>query len=352
MAGNTPFQRYKQFTDLGGVRSPLVVSWPRGIAARGAVRSQFVHAVDIAPTVLSLLGEATTPMDGVSIAPTFDDAAAPTRRTQYWETLGHRAIWHDGWKAVTVHEPGRDFDDDRWRLYRAEDDFAEATDLANVHPDKLEELKALWWREARAHDVLPLDDRSLVQLIELQTPLGLHNRGRIVLRPGQSVMPSATQLTGSHRTMRVTAYLRDHRRGHQGVLLASGCAVGGYSLYVRDGILQFEHLSLGQRTLCRAEVAVCEGLQQVGFRLQHGADRSASIELLHGDAIVGCTTIPRGSNHLSFWGLSVCADLVSQVSRHYDSTFSYPHDAMDRVEIDIAELAAAGDVAALILATE
>jgi arylsulfatase A-like enzyme len=352
MAGNTPFQRYKQFTDLGGVRSPLVVSWPRGIEACGEVRQQFVHAIDIAPTILSLLEQAPTAMDGASIVATFADPAAPTRRTQYWETLGHRAIWSDGWKAVTTHEAGSTFDDDRWRLYHVAQDFAEATDLAAAFPGKLDELKALWWNEARANDVLPLDERTLVQLIELKTPLGLHNRSRIVLRPGQSVMPAATRLTGSCRPMQVHASLRNHRGEHQGVLLASGSAVGGYSFYVRDGTLHFEHVSLGHRTLCRAECAVPFGAVRVGFRIRPGGGKASLVELLHSDAVVGSAPIPRTSNHLSFWGLSICADLVSQVSRDYGADFSFPSHALEDVVIELDDESAAADLATVILATE
>ena len=352
MAGNTPFQRYKQFTDLGGVRSPMVVAWPRGIGTRGQVRQQFVHAVDIAPTILALVGQGSAAMDGASIAATFADAAAPARRTQYWETLGHRAVWAEGWKAVATHEPGQDFGADRWRLYHVAQDFAETRDLAATKPDKLAEMQALWWREAHANDVLPLDDRTLVQLIELSTPLGLHRRGRIELRPGQSVMPAATRLTGSNRALRATAHLRDHRAEHEGVLLASGCAVGGYSLYLRQGLLHFEHLSVGEHMLCRAQVPVPLGPVRVGFRLLPGAGKTALVRLLHGDTIVGEATIARTSGHLSFWGLTVCADPVSQVSRQYDTAFSFPVHALERVVIDLEGDDSARDLAANVLATE
>lgn len=352
MAGNTPFSRYKQFTDLGGVRSPLAVSWPRGIAARGEVREQFLHAVDVAPTVLALVGDVQPSMDGASFVPSFADPEAPTRRTQYWETLGHRAIWHEGWKAVATHEAGSDFDADHWRLYDTRSDFSETCDLSATHPEKLADLKARWWREARSHDVLPLDDRSLVQLIGLQTPMGLHSRGQLVLRPGQSVLPAATKLTGSHRALRATAHLRDHQPGHQGVLLASGSAAGGYSLYLRHGVLHFEHVSLGVRTLCRAGERVPLGPVNVGFRLRPGEQSTSTVELLHGEAVVGEAVIPRVSNHLSFWGLSICADPVSQVSTHYGGNFSFPAAALDKVVLFLLEEESADVLAKQLMATE
>jgi arylsulfatase A-like enzyme len=374
MAGNTPFRRYKQLVDLGGVRSPLVVSWPKGIAARGEVRDQFVHAIDIAPTVLALVADAqagdeladgtsngqafaASAFDGKSFAPTLAAAStAAARDTQYWETLGHRAIWHQGWKAVTEHVPGTPFDADRWRLYDTRSDFSEICDLAVDRPDKLAELQALWWQEARCHGVLPLDDRSLVELIQLRTPLGLHNRRRLVLRPGQSAVPFATRVTGSNRSFQVTVQLRDRLAHHEGVLVASGSSVGGYSCYVYAGHLHFEHVCLGQRVTCSADVQTPLGSGAVGFRLLRGDGRTARVELLHADTVVGRADVDHTSGHLSFFGLSVCADTVSQVSQRYAGDFNFPHDAVDVVVIDFLDVtpsaADAADEAATNLATE
>ena len=235
MAGNTPFRRYKQLVDLGGVRSPMVVSWPKGIAVSGEIRTQFVHAIDIAPTLMSLAGKpAKTAVDadfhGCSFEPTFESATASSPRlTQYWETLGHRAIWHDGWKAVTEHVPGKPFDQDQWRLYDTRNDFSEIHDLVNLKPQKLEELKGLWWQEANRFGVLPLDDRSLVELIELRTPVSGHSRERVVLRPGQSMVPCATRFTGSGRSIRAKVHFRARQDHHEGVLVSSGSEAGGYS---------------------------------------------------------------------------------------------------------------------------
>ena len=132
--GNTPFRRYKTFVDLGGIRSPLVVSWPRAIGERGAVRYQFAHAVDIVATILDVAGvRPAKAIDGRTLTGTFTQASAPPpRRTQYWETFGHRAIWHDGWRAVTEHVKGTAYDVDRWRLYHTAADFSEEIGRAHV----------------------------------------------------------------------------------------------------------------------------------------------------------------------------------------------------------------------------
>ncbi len=176
VAGNTPFMWTKQVaSNFGGTRNPLVVSWPARIKAKGEIRSQFQHVVDIAPTVLeaagmpepkTVNGVAQTPMEGVSMVYTFDDAKAAGRhKTQYFEIFGNRAIYHDGWVAATVHKapweatPRRKLAEDVWELYNVDEDFSETNDLAASNPAKLKELQALFMKEAERYRVLPIDDR-------------------------------------------------------------------------------------------------------------------------------------------------------------------------------------------------
>ena len=176
--GNTPAKRYKQNTHGGGVRDPLIVSWPNGFggAVGGQVRHQFHHITDIVPTILEVCGSDSPvmvngveqmPVDGTSMAYTFapeanDPAAVPTRKPcQYFEMLGHRGIWADGWKAVTFHEQGTTLDDDVWELYHLDVDYSECHDLADQEPGKLAELVELFWSEAERHGVLPIDAGEL-----------------------------------------------------------------------------------------------------------------------------------------------------------------------------------------------
>ncbi len=178
-AGNTPLKRFKRDTHEGGVADPLIVHWPAGLGRDGATRHQYVHAIDVMPTILDILGIDTppviagveqTPIEGVSFAASLYDAGAPSgRSTQYYEMLGSRALYHDGWKAVVFHpspflaydgsDAGRPFDDDRWELYHVADDFSEVHDRATSHPDKLAELEQLWWDEASKYHVLPLNNQ-------------------------------------------------------------------------------------------------------------------------------------------------------------------------------------------------
>lgn len=163
--GGVPFKKYKLWPHGGGVRDPLIVTWPGVIKDSGAIRTQYVETIDITPTVLDILDiEAPKEFEGVeqldihgeSILETFTDPQAPTRTTQFYMMRGNRAIYHDGWKAIAIHENGTDFEDDQWELYNWETDFSEAVDLSAQYPEKLEEMKALWWSEAEKYGALPL----------------------------------------------------------------------------------------------------------------------------------------------------------------------------------------------------
>ncbi|KUL55383.1 hypothetical protein ADL22_00350 [Streptomyces sp. NRRL F-4489] len=353
MAGNTPFRRYKQYVDLGGVRSPLVVSWPAGIPARGEVRTQFVHAIDVAPTVLDVIGATSVATDGRSAAATFTDPEAPAPRdTQYWEMLGHRAVWHRGWKAVTEHRQGVPYEDDTWRLYDTTTDFSECHDLAAAHPERLAALRELWWREAEANQVLPLDDRSLAELLGLRPPHGLAGRRRLELRPGHGHVPISSLVTGTDRSMRITARLRGRRPDDEGVLLASGSCQGGYVLYLRNGRLAFEHHALGERVVCRADTEAPTGDCAVGFTLSRAGDRSAEVTLVQAGRTVGKAAIPVTSPHLSFWGLDAGRDPVSQVSSAYEGEFPFPADVLDAVTLDFLGASTPEEVAEAIESKE
>ncbi len=252
--GNTPLRFYKQNTYEGGIRDPLIVHWPNGIADRGGIRDQYHHVTDLVPTVLDLVGieapdtyrgVAQQPIEGISLRYSIDGPDEPTRKTtQYYEMLGHRAIWHQGWKAVTMHRSGEPFDEDHWALYHTDVDFSECHDLAAEHPEKVRELVERWWVEAGRYNVLPLDDRPGAEVM-------------IIRRPGHEP-PGDTQryLAGSphldrskvpdirNRSWSIRARL-ERADGDDGVLVASGARTSGYSLYVQEGRLHFVYNRLG-----------------------------------------------------------------------------------------------------------
>lgn len=339
MAGNTPFRLYKQYVDLGGIRSPLIVHWPNGTQARGEIRTTFSHVTDIAPTIVEAAFGATDAgteeggspakfeFDGVSLLGNIlrgEPEASTGDRTQYFEMVGHRAIWHNGWKAVTRHTPGRPYEEDVWRLYDTSRDFAEAVDVGDRHPEILDDLKKQWTIEAERNGVFPLDDRPLKQMLRMRSA-ARHSRASWRLYPGTSHMPFATGATGTDRSARLRVELVARGAFDQGVLVASGTSYGGYVLYILDGRLCYEHLLLGERTKCSAPEPLGTGDLVVGFDLETEDDRSARIRLLVDSEEVAEAAIPATASQPAFFGLDVGRDPVSRISEAYSSHGDYPY---------------------------
>lgn len=263
-AGNTPFRRWKKEIYRGGASDPFIVSWPKVIKARGELRHQYGHAIDMVSTVLDALninlpttikGTPQSPIEGVSFAHTFEDGQAETEHhTQYFEIFGGRSIYHDGWRAVcgwpgpdytTGAKRGRhladpitqdvlnDLDADGWQLFHVDKDPAEARDVAADHPDKLKELIALWWQEAKKHNVLPIDG-TIGQRIGTERPLPAGPRDKYVYYPGAPV-PFLSQPNTYNRPYVITTELTIPKGGAEGVIISSGSHTGGYTLYLKDG---------------------------------------------------------------------------------------------------------------------
>lgn len=266
---DTPFQWIKRIAShLGGVRNPLVVTWPKGIADAGGLRTQFHHAVDIMPTVLEAAGiampamvngAAQTPLSGVSMCYSFGTADAPDRRTtQYFEMLGNRAIYHDGWWACAretlpwakAPPGGLDLDASRWELYHLDLDFSQGRDLAAERPDKLRELQDLFWVEAGRNGVLPLDGGSNDRMLDVQALSGARPQNRYVFYPGTVGIFEAGAPNLKNRSFTITAHIDMGGGRAEGVLLALGGRIGGYSLFVRGGRLHFWYNFLGLEQTC------------------------------------------------------------------------------------------------------
>ncbi len=352
-AGNTPFRRYKQYVELGGVRSPLVVNWPAGIANPGEVRDQFLHVVDLAPTLLGLSGETfDMDFDGADFSATFADAAASTRSVQYWEMFGRRAVYADGWKAIAAHEMGEDYGQDEWTLFDTSNDFSETRDVADRNPEQLERLRAIWSEEAAANDVWPLDDRTLVDIIKFRQPNGLMARDEITLYPGQGHLAQVSMVTASERSMEITAHFSkpvgsDHPGG---VLVASGDRHGGYAFYMKEGKLHFEHVRLGDRVTLSAPTG--EPVHRCSVVIHVADDHSASAILFANRKRLGQRRIPLVSTHLSFWGLDVGRDAGIPVSDAYKAPFPFPDTELDRVVMRFYESITAEEIAMVLEAAE
>jgi arylsulfatase len=295
MAGNTPFKRWKREVHEGGVADPCIVSWPGRLGSDGGVRRQFAHAVDILPTVLELAGIGAppsighvpqTPLDGISFAPLLgpEGAGAPGHRTtQYFEMFGSRALYHEGWKAVTFKPIGplyddginwnAPFDDDRWELYHVDVDPAEIHDLAAEHPERLADMIERWWVEARRNQVLPLDNRVLHTLVNPK-PDRRVPRLRTTYFPGGSPVPETVAANVKNRSHTIEVDLTvAPGEPAEGVLLAQGSVLGGFSLHLRAGCLRYVHNLYGkERHVIAAAQRVGAGRHRLVLRFDREED--------------------------------------------------------------------------------
>lgn len=312
MAGNTPYPRYKQYVDAGGVRSPLIMSGP-GVRP-GEPRRQFAHAVDIMPTLLELAGvepqptvdgRSQLPIDGASFAATLDkpDAVAG-RATQYFELAGVRAIWHEGWKAISVHQPGTPYEQDTWRLYHVDVDPSETRDLAAHEPQRLARMRGLLAELAVENQVEPLDDRLLAELLALADPV---DAAHLRIFPEGSHLSSHTYIAGTRRLGAIRAELDTSKGWGEGVLLASGTPRSGYRLAVEQDHLVFEHDFLGEHVELRHDLGDPPGVVcRVGFDITGEGDQpERTIVLYREQQQLGSVTVPYTGRRMNFWGLDV-----------------------------------------------
>jgi arylsulfatase len=318
MARNTPFLRWKREVHEGGVADPCIVHWPRRLPRRdGATtrrRRQFAHAIDVFPTVLELVGvDAPDRLDGIAQHPIAgtsfayvlgeDGADAPARHvTQYFEMFGSRAIYHDGWKAVTFKSLGLaaggnaydlPFDDDVWELYHVAVDPSETRDLAAAESDRLESLIDLWWEEARRYNVLPLDNRVLFAILNPR-PRRMRDHDAYVYRPYGAPVPETVAADVRNRSHSITATVEIPEDGvANGVLLALGCVLGGWSFHLHEGRLRYVHNLYGkERYAVAAGTAVPPGLHALEFQYIKTGDGGDAVLSCDGE-VIGMGEIPR-----------------------------------------------------------
>lgn len=353
-AGNTPFQWGKQMAShLGGTRNPMVVSWPARVPADSAVRSQFTHCIDIAPTVLELAGIpepatvdgiAQEPMDGTSFADTLDDAAAPERHTvQYFEVLGARGIYKDGWWAGTRLDkapwdmspetmkrfaPGvYDPDQDVWELYDLRTDFSQARNLAADHPEKVEELVALWWDEAERNRVLPLLGGFSI-FFGILPPLPTRTRFAFAGDVQNIQRGMVPRVYG--RSYAIEAELHVPASGAEGVIVANADFIGGFALWVdSEGLLHHTYSFLGVETYRQvADTPLPAGDVRVKMLFDVDEPRPGSggtASLWIGDRKVGEGAMPRTVPvaFSSYAGMDIGRDNGLVVDRDYEDHAPY-----------------------------
>ena len=342
MASNTPLRRYKQNTHGGGIRDPFVISWPKRVPAKGELRHQFVHASDLVPTLLELVGieapnqiagTAQMPIEGESFARSIKDASAPSKSSpQYFEMFGHRGIWHQGWKAVAFHPPGTPFENDKWELFHLDRDFSETDDLAATEPQRLAELTKLWWSEAEKHNVLPLDDRFAARFAENAARFQ-GARNHFVFHAGMGHVPTDVAPDVRSRSYTIEAHVEIDDPGAEGVLIAHGDATSGYSLYIKDGRLVHDLNIGGGHEIVTSDRKVPSGARRLGVHVERlvrdappakGARTgiTAYTLLIDGEPAGTLQTQQAFNNFISWSGLDIGRDRSSPVS-HYEAPFEF-----------------------------
>ncbi len=333
-AGNTPLKRYKQNTHGGGVRDPLIVHWPAGISERGSVRTQFCHVSDIAPTVLEVAGVPAPsvfrgvpqqPISGTSLAYTFGDGAGstPTAKTvQHFEMLGHRGIYHDGWKAVAFHQRSTSFDEDRWELYHLEADFSECHDLAAERPEKLREMIERWWVEAGRYGVLPLDERS-GELFGMAGKRRLAEIGRrfVFLPPVSHVNSDAAPPLGA-RSFTIAVEVDRPNGDEDGVLVSYGSVTSGICVYVAGGRVVFDYNLYGVHYKATSSGLLPQGTSTVEVAFERTGTAAAATVAV--DGVSGAVVeIPGVLRMLSTLGMDIGADPGSPSCDDYEAPFPF-----------------------------
>ena len=354
VAGNTPFRRWKREVHEGGVADPLIVSWPAHIGSgRGSgIRRQYVHAIDLVPTILEaagieaprvLAGIPQQPIDGTSFLPTLTDEEAEDRhRTQYYEMFGCRAIYHEGWKAVTYHPiqddaPG--IDRSEWELYDVRADPAETRDLASAEPERLRAMIDRWWAEAARNQVLPLDNRPFSELV-LDRPERIPHRSRYVYHPHTAMVPEPAAVNLKNRPHVIRAVLTVPPEGCRGFVIGQGSLFGGWGLFVDDaGHATYVHNLTGRDIhRLRTPASLPVGTSVVEVRYGRRSDAPKTAELLVDGNVVDEVRIPAFTwNRFSICGHGLTCGWANAPAVSDDFVAPFPFTGgLEPVVIDVS----------------
>ena len=360
-AMNTPFQWTKQVAShFGGTRNPMVVSWPAKIKDKGGIRSQFLHVIDLVPTLYDAIGVSPPetlngivqkPIEGVSFLKSLTEASASeTRPTQYFELLVNRGIYHEGWMASSRSfvpwAPVRgDFDpiNAKWELYNINKDFTQADNVASQNPDKVKELEALFWKEAEKYHVLPLDWRAVERLnAELQgRPSLAGKRNKFTYYPGQIALPDGASPPVLNKSFSITADIEIPDSGAEGMIYTHGGLTGGLGIYLRDGKANFvyNYLAMDRTTITSEPLSKGKVRLSINFAYQGKPGergKPASVVITANGKKVGEGKIPK-TVPLQF-SLGEGVDVGMDSGSAVDFTYKLPFAFTGKIEKVVVEL--------------
>jgi len=343
-AFNTPFKMWKRYNFEGGVADPMIVSWPKGIATKGELRHQFLHATDIVPTIYDLLGVELPekvkgfdqiPLEGVSFKGTFESDDVPTpKESAFFSMLGSRAVWHKGWKAVSVHPTlagWGHFDEDRWELYDTEQDPTESRDLAAANPEKVNEMTDLWLQLADLYKGLPIIDGTAVEVLSDPTrPQVAPQRDRYVYYPNAAEVPESAAVNIRNRSYSIAVEVDIDSTDTAGVLFSHGARFGGHALYVKDGRLKYVYNFVGSKEqIVESTKEIPTGKTILGatfVREGESMPTTGTLSLFIGDEKVGEGKIMTQPGNFSLVGegLNVGKDPAEPITDDYPGKSPYP----------------------------
>jgi arylsulfatase A-like enzyme len=360
MAFNTPFKMWKRYEFNGGTADPCMMSWPSGMKARGQIRHNYHHAIDVVPTILDVLGleapeaikgHTQSRIDGLSMRYSFDDASGlSTRRTQFYSMLGSRSIWHDGWKAVTTHvscSGWGSYGADTWELYHTDADRSECHDLALLEPERLRDMISMWYAEAGANGAFPLDDRSPVEVLTTPRPTLTPPRDRYTYYRDSAEVPEAQAVNIRNRSYSIGTLADLPAPGAAGVLFAHGSRFGGHALYIKDGRLCYVYNfvgSLEQRVVATQDLPTGRDLILSASFDKDGEESpgvaTGILSLYYGDRKVGEGRIKTQPGKFSIAGEGLCVgrDSGEAVTDDYpgSSPWSFTGGTIRRVAVDVS----------------
>jgi arylsulfatase A-like enzyme len=358
-AFDTPFPYWKRWAGYeGGVADMCFVAWPAKIKAQKDVRHQYVHAVDIVPTVYELLdiqppevikGYQQSPIEGESFAPSLTDVDAPSKTTQFYAMLGQRSIYDNGWLACTVHPPisgWGNFESDVWELYHLDQDRAQAVNLAEKEPERLETLKSLWFYYAGIYKGLPLDDRTALEQVLSERPHPAPPRDRYEYYPDTADVPEEAGVAINGRSYTIAAGVDIASTEAEGVLYAHGGVAGGHSLYVKDGLLRYTFNWVGthlQDVVADRAITPGRHVYTAEFTVRGQNDDPAMpgfaglLTLYMDDEPVGKADIVTQPGAFCLVGDGICVgrDSASPVTPAYTAPFRFTGGTIDKVVVDV-----------------